>query len=166
MRLLSTIVLCVFLVGGTWIYLNIDKQIKIEAAEVLYAKASGKTIVTVDRTFECFGDEQFHEPAIQVKFGSEVVYSNESASIPPGERIEFELKDVEELENSINVTANATDPNSFGDDSPPLRAMVVKVAYNEKLIAEEVFYADGSSIAISGDVKFQIPKEEDDGHNH
>jgi hypothetical protein len=165
MRLVSTILLCLLLVGGTWIYLNIDSQIKIEAAEVHYKKASGKAIVSITRTFECFGDEQFHEPAIHATFGSEVVYSNESTLIPASEPVEFELEGVEELENSINVTANATDPNSFGDDAPPLRAMVVKVTYNDKPVAEEIFYGDANAIAISGDVAFKIPRE-DDGHDH
>ena len=166
MRLLSTVLLCVFLVGGTWIYLNVDKQIKKEAAEVLYAKASGITMVSIERTFQCYGDKDFDEPAIKVRFGGEDVYLNESDSVAANEPIEFELEGVEELENTITVTANATDPDSFGDDAVPLRAMVVRISYSDKLVAEEFFHADGSAISLNGDVTFRIPEEEKDDHAH
>jgi len=166
MRLISTLLICLFLVGGTWIYLGIDSRIKKEAAEVLYAKASGKTTVSIERTFACFGDEEFGEPAIVVKFGGQKVYVNAAGTIKPTEQVEFELSDVEELENTITVTANATDPDSFGDDVPPLRAMIVRVNYSDKLVAEQIFHADASAISLSGDVTFQIPEEEEDGHTH
>lgn len=165
MRLLSTVILCLLIVGGTWIYLDIDKQFKQEAAEVLYAKATGTTLVSIERTFECFGNPDFREPAIRVQFGGEDVFLNESESIAADETVEFELLDVEELENTLTVFANATSPDSFGDDAPPLRAMLVRVHYEDQVIAEKVFHADESAISLGGDVNFQIPASEKD-HDH
>lgn len=163
MRLIFTFILCLLIVGGTWIYIQLDNNIKREAQEVLYAKAEGKTTVSIDRTFECFGNSDFKEPAIKVTFGGEDVLVNEADSIPPTAPIKFELENVEQLENTLTVFANATSPDSFGDDAPPLRAMVVKVMYDEDVIAEKVFHADSEAISLGGDITFAIPA--DDSHD-
>lgn len=167
MRLISTILLCLLIVGGTWTYIQFDKGIKREAQDVLYAKAEGKTTVSIDRTFECFGSKDFHEPAIKVTFGGKDIFVNEADSILPAEPIEFELHDVEQLENTLTVFANATSPDSFGDDAPPLRAMMVKVMYDDDVVAEKVFHADSEAISLGGDISFAIPTDDPhDGHVH
>ncbi len=166
MRLISTLLLCLLIVGGTWTYLNIDKEFKREAAEVLYDKASGITLVSIDRTFECFGNPDFEEPAIRVRFGGEDVFLDQSESIKPEKSVEFELEGVEELENTLTVFANATSPESFGDDAPPLRAMVVRVHYDDRLIAEQFFHAEASEISLGGDVNFSIPSTKEEDHDH
>lgn len=167
MRLISTVLLCLLIVGGAWAYIRYDNSIKRAAKEVLYAKAEGKTTITIDRTFQCFGSKDFHEPAIKATFGGMDVFVNESDSIPPSEAVEFELEGVEELQNTLTVFANATSPDSFGDDAPPLRAMVVKVKYDDDVIAEKVFHAGSEAISLGGDVTFAIPSDKShEGHAH
>ena len=167
MRLISTIILCLVIVGGTWAYIQFDEAVKREADEVHYAKAEGKTTVSIDRTFECFGSKDFNEPAIKVTFGGDDVFVNEADSIPPAESIEFELENVEQLGNTLTIFANATSPDSFGGDAPPLRAMVVKVKYDDDVVAEKVFHADSEAISLGGDITFTIPSDDShDGHAH
>ena len=167
MRLISTIILCLVILGGTWAYIQFDESVKREANEVLYAIAEGKTTVSIDRTFECFGSKAFNEPAIKVNFGGEDIFVDEADSILPAQPIEFELADVEELQNTLTVYANATSPDSFGDDAPPLRAMVVKIKYDDNVIAEKMFHADSEAISLGGDITFAIPaKDSHDGHAH
>ena len=167
MRLISTIILCLVILGGTWAYIQFDESVKREANEVLYANAEGKTTVSIDRTFECFGSKAFNEPAIKVTFGGEDIFVDEADSILPAQPIEFELEDVEELQNTLTVYANATSPDSFGDDAPPLRAMVVKIKYDDDVIAEKMFHADSEAIFLGGDITFAIPaKDSHDGHAH
>lgn len=160
MRLLLTAILGLLILGGTWAYIRLDNSIKREASQVLYAKAEGKTTVQIDRTFECFGDPDFDEPAISVMFGGNNVFASESESIPPDQPIEFELAEVEQEGNTLTVFANAESPDSFGDDGPPLRAMLVRVFYDDELLAEEMFHADGSSISLGGDISFEVPGAE------
>jgi len=167
MRLISTLLLCLLIVGGTWTYIQFDNGIKRAAQEVLYAKAEGKTTVSIDRTFECFGSKDFHEPAIKVTFGGKDVFVDEADSILPTESVEFELEGVEELENTLTIFANATSPDSFGDDALPLRAMVVKVKYDDDVIAEKMFHADSEALSLGGDITFSIPAADShDGHAH
>ena len=167
MRLISTIILCLVILGGTWAYIQFDESVKREANEVLYAIAEGKTTVSIDRTFECFGSKAFNEPAIKVTFGGEDIFVDEADSILPAQPIEFELADVEELQNTLTVYANATSPDSFGDDAPPLRAMVVKIKYDDDVIAEKMFHADSEAIFLGGDITFATPaKDSHDGHAH
>lgn len=167
MRLISTVLLCLLIIGGTWIYTRIDSNFKRDAVEVLYADASGITSVTIERSFECFGDPDFKEPAIRVRFQGQDAFTDGSKVLAPETPIEFELEGVEVLGNVITVSANVISPDSFGDAPAGLRAMLVKVHYDKKLIAEEMFYADGTGISIDGEVTFQIPQTEDDhGHVH
>lgn len=167
MRLISTVLLCLLIVGGTWIYLGIDNSFKREAAEKLYDKAAGKTTVSIERTFECYGNADFNEAAIQVKFAGEDVFVDESNVLSPSTPIEFELKDVEVLENTITVSANATSPDSFGDSVPPLRAMVVKVMHDRRLVAEQMFHIDSNAFSVGGDVNFTVPElNKKQGHAH
>ena len=166
MRLISTVLLCLFILGGTWIYTGIDNAFKREAAKVLYPQASGKTIVSIDRTFDCFGDATFEEPAMVVKFGDKEVFVDKSDVLESSTPIEFELEDVEVLANSFTVSANVVSPDSFGDSQTALRAMLVKVHHNEKLVTEEIFHVDGSAISISSEVSFSIPQPTQDGHDH
>ncbi len=157
MRLLFTIILCVLIIGGTWAYVDFDNGIRYASSDIDYGEAEGKTIVQIDRTFECFGDADFEEPAIKVSFGGKNVFLNEANSIPSDEPIEFELANVENQKNTLTVFANAISPDSFGDDGPALRAMVVRVKYDDDVIAEKVFHADGSAPSLGGDVSFEIP---------
>ena len=167
MHLISTVLLCLLIIGGTWAYVRYDNGIKRAANEVLYAKAQGKTTVSIDRTFECFGNKKFKEPAIKATFGGKDVFVNDSDSIPPARPVEFELEDVEELQNTLTIYANATSPDSFGDVAPPLRAMIVRVKYDDDVIAEKVFHADSEAIDLGGDITFAIPADEShDGHAH
>jgi hypothetical protein len=167
MRLLSTIILCILIVGGTWTYLEFDEGIKREAAKVLYAKATGTTTVEIERTFECFGDSLFGEPALKVTFGGKDVLVNSSKVIPTSEPIQFELNDVEESQNSLTVYANATSPDSFGEDAPRLRAMLVRIMYDNRLVASKVFHADSNAISLGGDVAFEIPAtDKTEDHQH
>ena len=167
MRLLATFVLCLVIVGGTWSYIQFDNSIKQAANKVLYAQAEGKTTVTIDRTFECFGSKDFDEPAIKATFGGKDVFLNEADSIAPAEPVEFELEDVEQLENTLTIFANATSPDSFGDDAPPLRAMVVTIKYDDDIVAEKIFHAGSEAISLGGDVTFAIPTDDThDGHAH
>jgi len=165
MRLISTMLLCLLIVGGTWIYLDIDKSFKREAVEKLYAQATGKTTVSIQRTFECFGDAAYQEPAIRVKFAGEDVFQDPSDVLSPATPIEFELKGVEVLENTLTVSANATSPDAFGDVAPALRAMVVRVFHDDHLVAEKMFHADANAISLDGDVTFNIPESHDE-HTH
>lgn len=165
MRLVSTLILCLLIVGGTWTYVQVDNGIKQTANEVHYAKAGGKTIVSIDRTFECFGSKDFQEPAIKVTFGGEDVFLNEADSILPSEPVEFELEGVEQLENTVTIFANATSPDSFGDDAPPLRAMLVTIRYDDNVVAEKLFHADENAISLGGDVTFAIAADDSD-HGH
>ena len=89
MRLLSTIILCTLIIGGTWAYIDFDKGIRFAASEVDYGKAERKTMVKIDRTFECFGNADFEQPAITVTFGGKTVFLNESDSVPITEPVEF-----------------------------------------------------------------------------
>lgn len=167
MRLLSTIVLCILIVGGTWAYVEIDNGIKRDASSVNYAKAEGVTKVVIVRTFECFDNSSFGEPALKVTLGGEDVLVNKSETISPDELIEFELDNVEQLENSLTVYANATSPDSFGGDAPPLRAMLVTVTYDNNIVAEKIFHADANAISLGGDVVFSVPASDaHEGHSH
>lgn len=167
MRLLFTIILSVLIIGGTWAYIDFDNRIKFDASDIDYGEAEGKTTIHIDRTFECFGDADFEEPAIKVTFGGNEVYLNEADSIPANERIEFELTNVENEKNALTVFANATSPDSFSDDSTALRAMVVRVRYDDDVIAEKVFHASGSEPSLGGDVSFEIPTPDaKDDHDH
>ena len=63
--------------------------------------------------------------------------------------------------------ANAISPDSFGDDGPPLRAMLVRVKYDDDVIAEGVFHTDGFAPSIGGDVSFEISStDSNDEHDH
>ena len=167
MRLIATVLLCLLIIGGTWIYTSIDNAFKREAAQVLYPEASGETRVSIERTFECYGDATFEEPAIQVHFQGEDVFVDQSEVLSSSTPIEFELQRVEVLENSFSVSANVVSPDSFGDSETALRAMLVKVHHNEKLIAEKMFHADGAAISIVGEVGFSIPQPaSQNGHDH
>jgi hypothetical protein len=167
MRLVSTIILCLLIIGGTWAYIDFDNGIKFAASDIEYGEATGTTTIQIERTFECFGNADFEEPAIKVTFGGNDVFLNESESILPEERIEFELANVENEKNAVTVYANATSPDSFGDDGPALRAMVVRVRYDDDVIAEKVFHANGSEPSLGGDVSFEIPvPDAKDDHDH
>ena len=166
MRLLLTAILGLLILGGTGAYIRLDNSIKREASEVLYARAEGKTTVQIDRTFECFGDPDFDEPAISVMFGGQEVFVNESESIPPEQLIEFELAEVEQESNTLTVFANAESPDSFGDEGPSLRAMLVRVFYDSDLIAERMFHADDSSPSLGGDISFETPVTPSESHTH
>ncbi|QEG21248.1 hypothetical protein [Mariniblastus fucicola] len=167
MRLVLTVVLCLLIIGGTWTYISIDSGIKKAASEVLYTQASGKTIVSIDRTFECFGNADFEEPAIKVTFGGEDVFLDQSESIPPEQSVQFELENVEQLDNTLTVFANAVSPDSFGDDAPPLRAMLVQISYDDQVVAEKMFHADSLAVSLGGDVSFSIPASDShEGHGH
>ena len=167
MRLLFTIILCTLIIGGTWAYIDFDNGIRFAASEVNYGKAEGKTTIEVDRTFECFGNAEFEEPAIKVSFGGKVVFLNDADSVAADEPIAFELLDVENELNTLTVFANPISPDSFGDDGPALRAMLARVKYDGVVIAEKLFHADGSASSLGGDITFEIPASKShDEHDH
>lgn len=166
MRVILTAALWFLILGGTWAYVQLDNGIKREASIIDFASASGITKVQIDRTFDCFGDAEFGEPAIKVTFGGKDVFLDESVSVPADKSIEFELDEVEQQRNTLTVYANALSPDSFGDDGPTMRAMVVRILHNDALIAEKIFHADGSEPSLGGDVSFEVVAAKDDQEDH
>ena len=166
MRLILTAALWFLILGGTWTYVQMDNGIKREASIIEFASATGITKVQIDRTFDCFGDAEFGEPAIKVTFGGKDVFLDESASVPADKSFEFELDEVEQQRNTLTVYANALSPDSFGEDGPAMRAMVVRVLHDDALIAERIFYDNGSEPSLGGDVSFEVVTGKDDPEDH
>jgi hypothetical protein len=162
-----TLLLIVFIVGGTWAFVDFDSRIDRSASETVSKKTDGKVTVEIRRTFDCFGDPEWSEDAIRVSFVDEVVFSSDAKKIPASETITFEFSEAEIEENSLTVYANPISPDDDFSETAALRAMTVELIYAGKLIAKEIFQDDGSGFSVGGVVEFAIPDQDAyDDHDH
>ncbi len=157
MRLLATIVLSIIILGGTWLFIDIDSNVRRKPPEVEFASAAAETTIRIVRNFDCQGNADFREDAIKVSFGGNVAYNSQKDLLPAAEPIEFSLEGVEVGRNSFTVFANPAVADDFGDSGPALKAMLVKVLYGGREIAREVFASDDEFDAtVGGEVPFFI----------
>jgi len=157
MRLLATIVLSIVLLGGTWLFVDIDSKIKRKPPEATFATASAETTIQIVRNFDCEGNADFGDDAIKASFVGKAVYKNEAAIVAADEPISFVLQGVEVGKNSITVFANAAISDDFGDSGPKLKSMLVKVLYDNRELTREVFASDDDfNMTVGGEVSFFI----------
>lgn len=167
MRLLATIVLSILLLGGTWLFVDIDNRVKRKPSDVTSADANAKTTIEIVRNFNCSGNADFKEDALKVTFVDAVAYRSSQETLAASEQIRFDLDGVKEGKNSVAVFANIAPSDDFGDSGPTLNTMLVKVLYDEKEISRGVFASDDDfDPTIGGEVSFFVQGSSDDGHAH
>ena len=168
MRLLATIVLSILLLGGTWLFIEFDSRAKPKPSNVTHADALAKTTIEIVRNFDCAGNADFKEDAIRVTLVEDIAFSSQAEKLAATEPVNFPLKGVKQGKNSITVFGNIAPADDFGDAGPTLNTMLVKVMYDSKEIAREVFASDDDfDSTIGGEVSFFIqPVAADDDHAH
>ncbi len=166
MRLFATILIAVLIIGGTWMFVNVESNIKRQASTVVFHEAKAKTSIEILRSFDCKSNVDFDQFALSVKFEGNVIHQNREPKLPASTTVAFDLDEVKEGKNSISVYANVAQERGFGDSAPTLKTMLIKVLYDSKEISREVFVSDDDFSRIGGDVLFFVPFSDHQGHAH
>jgi hypothetical protein len=159
MRPIYTIILTLLLIGGTYAYIQFAESVRRPPNESFYKTAEGVVSVEIRRSFDCFANPDFEIDAIKVDFKNETIMRIQN-DLPATEELVIDsLAGVEEGENEITVFGNSESEDAFLSDepAPSLRALLVRVLYDDNVVAERQFFAESNETWVGGSVGFKVP---------
>ncbi len=150
MRIILSLLIAIFLLGGTLVYTRFANRIRASVVTVEPDFAVGNYAIEIDRTFDCVPDDLLDDPGLLVRFLGEEVYRSEG-TLTANERVRIEeLPKVENGKNEINVSA-VLDPSTQG-----LAAMRIRV-FRDNAIIQEATLSDTADLgSIGGAVSFEV----------
>ncbi|MEM7782601.1 MAG: hypothetical protein AAF623_04545 [Planctomycetota bacterium] len=158
MRLTLAILITIFLIGGTYAYIEFADSVIRPPVEVQVNYANGTYSVDIERTFDC--ESFLDEKGLQVKFKGNVVYESPD-QLPAEAALTIESLDgVEVGPNEIFVSANL-----------PMTAMelaVLKVVVRRDgiVMAEQLLASEPGLGTVRGTVLFTIPSRDPQTSTH
>ena len=155
MRLIATLLIVCFLIGGMYAYLKFADSV-VRPNSNFQPVAETKTITAeINRSATLYADSGFDIASLKVTLADQVVLASDS-TIAADEELEVELPNVERGRNTIFIQANFEDPEQFLSDVPPpsLYAIEVIIRSGDNEIARQTFISTSSALPVGGQVLF------------
>jgi len=172
MRSIYTLLIAILLIGGTYAYIQFAESVRRPPSEITFKQAAGITSVEIRRSFDCFANPDFDVDAVKIEFNGQAILSF-TEDLPASEELIIEsLAGVEEGENEIIVYGNSESADAFlsEETAPTLLALMVRVKFDDDVIAEKQFVSEANESWVGGMVSFKVPKTTEDsnqgGHQH
>ncbi|MFT5302421.1 MAG: hypothetical protein ACI87E_000842 [Mariniblastus sp.] len=162
MRPVLACLITVFLIGGTFAYIQFAESVRRPAVEIHIDYDEAVYSVDVERSFECVADPVFSPAALKLTFKQETVYEHK-ATLPPETPLTISnLPGVEVGENEIYVSANR-DEFATGFD-----AIRVTINRNGTPIMVQTIASEPFLSVVGGPIVFTVQpaQEKNDDHAH